>query len=212
MNQKLEEFILNNDFSNEIIISLIFHILKKTYYTAGKEKNKSSKTVDLLLNQTGLKKNISSPNLSTNKIEIPEIEKEIEISENVKIIEHSLNLAINFLTLANKEDLNNINFKSDEESSSFNIDLDSNTIFKKNKKKEEINFKKDDISICTLNFLIKFMEDPIFYVIDPVNSKTVNNFFFISRPKFIYLNIFSKINFITLSYGVYIFSHHIKTV
>jgi hypothetical protein len=230
LNKKLKEIYEKNDFSNEIIISLIFDIIKKSYYLQGKEKKLSysssnsgiiteKKIVAKMLNKSNSKLDLSEINLnnntSSNDIKFNHSEEfESIIEEESYILEESLKLAFIFLMLSNKNDINtnknsNTNFienknniynnnkeflllmdnhdlKSEEKIIIKKNDIDFNSINKINNNKNNSkrdnnnynnsNYQQHEISINCINFIHKFMENPIKYINKNQIQTTVNQY------------------------------------
>jgi hypothetical protein len=213
LNKKLREIYEKNDFTNEIIISLIFDLIKKSYYLQGKEKNlmNSSFNVDIktgkkiiakMLNKSNVKIDISDISNNTNnssndsRVNYSE-EFESIIEEECFILEESLNLAFKFLELTKKNELNYIENNNDNKINNINNkeillmmnDFKPEEKTKKNEKDSYsytysnnnnnniinyLNFKQNEISINCINFIHKFMENPLKYINKNQIQTTVN--------------------------------------
>lgn len=168
LNKKLQDILDKNDFTNEIIINLILNVLKKSYYLLGKDKNKSNISMnEQIAKDSFMRKNSSSPQLNLNKInqDPSEIENDINDNPNLNsVVEDSLNIAVRFLYVMGKKDhvQNEKIEKIDEEQKD-----KGNKIFfllsKNNNVQKNINTRKDEIPINCMNFLYKFIEEPIVY-------------------------------------------------
>lgn len=189
LNKKLEDIFNKNDFSNEIIISFIFNVLKKSYYLLGKDKNRSNISINEQAGPGLIRKNSSSPLLSIQDSDNSDNEKISKNMNNIfdgSIIEDSINLGLKFLALPKKVETTNISEKIEkteedqkEKGTKIFFLLSKNNNPPKHVKKEESggSFKKDEIAINCMNFIFKFIEEPLAYENKFNESKTVSNIF-----------------------------------
>lgn len=183
LNKKLRDIINKNDFTNEIIINLILNILKKSYYLLGKDKKKSNiSNNEQLSNDSFLRKNSSSPQLNMEKINSDPSENENNATNNIinenSIVEDSLIIAIKILSLLdNKGQVQNEKVEKNEDEQK---DKNGKILFllsKNNYAHKNVNSRKDEIQINCMNFLYKFIEEPIFYENKNFETKTVIIFY-----------------------------------
>ena len=210
LNKKLEEILDKNDFTNEIIISLIFNVLKKSYYLMGKDKNKSNISINEQVgNDRIVRKNSSLPQFNVQESDNSDIEKNPSTINNNNgiydgsVIEESLNLALRFLAIPKKIE-NNQNEKiekiekieeeqKDKNGKIFFLLSKNNNTPKPLKKDENGNSRKDEISINCMNFIYKFLEEPLLYQNKFQEAKTVILLFFILKlRKFYFKDFFTK--------------------
>lgn len=194
LNKKLEEILNKNDFSNEILISLILNTLKKSYYLLGKEKIKTNNSSnDLLVNDKFLRKTNSVSQLYLqSESDASDAEKTFINNNNGSydgsVIEDSLNLALKFLMIPKNININQNERKEKNEDKNakilFLLSKNNNTP-KIPKKDEKVGSRRDEISINCMNIIYKFMEEPIIYENKSQQTKSVKfllSLFYIKLP------------------------------
>lgn len=176
LNKKLEKILNNNEIKNEIIISLIFNVLKKSYYLIGKEKIKSNISLnEQVFDHKFIRKNLSSPLLNLHSLtEVSENVNNIGISDD-SLVEVSLNLAFKFLMIPRNND--NRKFDKIQRTEEDQKDKGEKIFFllsKNNNTQKHVSFRRDEISINCINFIFKFIEEPINYEDNYKEIKTVS--------------------------------------
>lgn len=154
LNSKLQEIISYKALFNSEIVVIIIEILKKTFLIVKKDKRKSINfSMFEQKKEKDLKKRISSPNISVENIEIIDIEFENPYILNGIILEHTLGLILELLTVPIKND------------------------FSKKMNNENLLISKiEEIFINSNNFVIKFLDDPLRYQYDQTIYRTVSFF------------------------------------
>ncbi len=185
LNKKLEEILNNKDYTNDILITLIFNVLKKSYYLLRKNKLISSRN-NSFASQSYLQSDSEYLSLDMNVNH--------NCSYDSCIIEDSLILALKFLMIP-KNNINNQYEKQEkiEEDKNakilFLLSKNSNNISKNTLKDEKEKVRRDEISINCMNFIYKFTEEPIKYNNNYQKNKSVimiliNKIFFIALINF----------------------------
>lgn len=179
LNKKLQEILEKNDFTNEMIINLIFNVLRKSYYLLGKDKNKSNISVnEQLANDSFLKKNSFSPQLNLQQIISDSSEIDNDFNNNINlnsVIEHSLNIVLKFLSIMDKkEPIQNEKIEKNHDESKDKGGKIFFLLSKNNNIQKNVNTRKDEIPINCMNFLNKFIEEPIVYENKMHETTTVN--------------------------------------
>lgn len=177
LNKKLLSILDKKDFTNELIINLILNVLKKSYYLYGKDKNKSNISAnENIAKESLLRKNSSSPQINTCKInsETSELESDINNNHNINLyslVEESLNIAFRILSIMDKkeqlqsEKADKLEEEQKEKNGKIFLLLSKNNNVQKN-----LSTRNDEIPINCMNFLFKFLEDPIIY--QNINDET----------------------------------------
>jgi len=165
LNKELEKILKNNDIKNEIIISLIFNVLKKSYYLLSKEKIKSNISLNEQVSDHKLiRKNLSSPLLNLQSLsEISDYGNNFSLSDD-SLVEESLNLAFKFLMIPRNND--NLKFDKIQRTEDDQKEKGEKIFFllsKNNNTQKNVSIRRDEISINCINFIFKFIEEPINY-------------------------------------------------
>jgi len=183
LNGKLQLILEKNDFSNEIIINLVLNILKKSYYLQGKDKNKSNISInEQIANNPLIKKNPSSPQINNNKINSESYKNDNDFNNNINfnsIVEDSLNIALRFLSAMDKKE--QIQSEKTEKIAEEQQEKNGKIFFllsKNNNAQKIVNSNNDEIPINCMNFLFKFIEEPISYENKNHQTTTVLKFIF----------------------------------